>query len=326
MEHRKYYDFKVNPDDFTKDLQSELTKGISEGVIEEKFWYINGASRYLSLNKNPSQYKTYEQSMVVINVNLEKIIQYSFQHFSDESNFGDENPLPIDFVSLGPGGMDKEFKVLESFLKTYRDKHGIDVRLNFIPVELSIKLLFFSVSAVAKKLVEKNIGNNIEIKPFLTDFSKISSIDLSKNPRKFITALGIIYNASFPKIYQSLRNIMTPETLLLIDVEVVGDRSDNDLMKSYQGDAIKEFSMESLHQFSKMDYGKEGKERYDLKKGNVSPYIVTKDTITNFIKDHNLPAKSIEKIRVSKESSSKTIVMLYEPPPPIMDQRPLLSC
>ena len=335
----RYYNFKINLEDIPSEKTSKLSKKIplelassvlEYGVIEEKYWYHGekNASMYIALNRDSkSNYKVFSQMMATLQKNLPEIIQHSFQHFQDVSNVEIENPLPIDFVSLGAGGMDKEFKVLEAFVSKYRDDHGTDVRINFMFVEESFQVISHALKLIAQQLAEKNIERNVNVKPYLLDFHKASPSYFSKNPRKFITALGIIHNASFPNIFQSLKNVMTPESLLLLDADVIGDRSDKEIKKSYDNDAMKKWwslPLFTLNECSEKSYKIQNREKqtvgniqdfknYAPKDGDITVYVITKDTITSFIKEHNIPQKAIEKIRISKDPGSKTVIMVYEP-------------
>ena len=309
-------------------------------VIEEKYWYYgeHGAAAFLSLTKDSKSYMVFQHSLMLLQSKIHKILDLAFDQFAEmvgstnrESLPEQNTPLPqIDLISLGVGGIDKEYEILRSFLARYRIANGVGSKITFRPVELSFPLLVNAIQSLDQQLSLNNISENIDLKPYLADFYNTISEDFGKNPFRFITALEIVPNATFPDIFNTFRKIMTKKSLLLIDMSIVGNRSDEEICASYVGNDVNTFLFEPLSLLNRAS--KSGKEiesaarrslgnladfkDYNRDKGEIKARIVSTDSLDGFIAEFKLPKKSRDMIRISSEPGSKTVVLVYVPNDP----------
>ena len=314
-----------NLDDIPVPVPEELVKdAMTSRVIDEKYLYFNqaGADSYLMLNSSGDKSKTFKDSKNLIKIHVNDMVKTTlekFQSWGDSKN----NPPILDIISLGFGGGEKELDILSVFLDEYTRENNT---VRFIPIELSPTLLIYGMNKICK-FYSENIGNkNLIVKPRQTDFTKITSEDFDDSEYVLITALGMVFNAAIPDIFNSLRDIMTKKSLLLIDVEMVGGRSDNEICESYTDKTVKEFSfkpMELLEKTSKFDRQITQNDRpignckdfegMELNYNEINPEIVSADNIDNFIKKYKLSPDAKKKIRISPDSKSKTVVTVYTP-------------
>ena len=314
-----------NLDDIPVLVPEELVKdALTLRVIEEKYWYFNraGVDSYLMLNSSGDKYKTFKDSENLIKIHVNDIVKTTldkFQSWGDSKN----NPPTLDIISLGLGGGEKELNLLSVFLDEYTDDNNT---VRFIPIELSPTLLIHGMHEICK-LYAENMGNkNLIVKPYQTDFTKITSGDFGDSEYALITALGIVHNSHIRDILNSFRDIMTKKSLLLIDVEMVGGRSDDEICESYYDESAKKFffsPMELLEKTSKFDrqITQNGRpignckdfEGIELNYNEINPEIVSADNIDNFIKKYKLSPDAKKKIRISPDPKSKTVVIVYTP-------------
>ena len=337
MEQDKFIQPFVNLDSIPETLDNisvlvpeELVKdAMTLRVIEEKYWYFNeaGSNAYLKLNSTGDKYRTFDDSKNLITINTHDILQTTLEKFQSWMGGGRDgsknNPSTIDIISLGFGGGEKELDLLSVFLDKYTHDNNV---LTFIPVELSFTFLIRGMRTTFKLYEHKISNKTLTIKPYLTDFTKTTSKDFINSEYVLITALGIVFNASIPDIFNSLHDIMTKKSLLLIDVEMVGGRSDDEICESYYDESAKKFffsPMELLEKTSKFDrqITQNGRpignckdfEGIELNYNEINPEIVSADNIDNFIKKYKLSPDAKKKIRISPDPKSKTVVIVYTP-------------
>ena len=313
-------------DDTPVPVPEELVKdAMTSRVIEEKYWYFNeaGADSYVRLNSSGDKYKTFNASKNIIKTYVSDILQITLDTFQLWEGSSKETPPKMDIISLGFGGAEKEIELLSVFLDEYTHDNN---PLTFIPVDLSYPLLMRGMRETYKFHEQKIFNKTLIIKPCLTDFTKTTSKDFGDSECVLITALGIVYNASIPNIFDSFKDIMTEKSLLLMDVEMIGGRTDDELCESYNDEFVKKFffsPIELLNKLSKYNKSifKNGRrignckdfEGLDFDSNKINAEIISSDNMNNFIKKHKLSSESKNKIRISPDSKSKTVAIVYTP-------------
>lgn len=301
-------------------------------VIDEKYWYWDerGAGLYISLIQSP-HYRVLSENFNLLQRHVGEIVKIVTSNFKNKKQKEIE---PFDFVAFGVGSADKELLMLDSLMRhTLTLTENREKIINYIPADISFPLLSNSLRALlSSKTLREYIKNRVlDLTPILTDFFMIPKEILGKNKNKFIAALGVVWNAPIPDIFNALRELMDRESLLLIDVEFIGDRTDDDIKYSYENDESNSFfyhPLELLYEGSSTgekfevttSRGTQIKDyklfnNFAIEFGDIGPTIVTSKNIDSFINEHNLPEEAKEKIRISPSEKSKTVVILYKQKP-----------
>ena len=294
-------------------------------VIDDKFWYWGEkfSSLYIDLSTRDGSYTVHKSSKQLLEAEMPNIMDLVFRHFSSHTMVDKRH---VDFVSLGIGNMEKEASALEKFIERYRMVNGSRLGFKFVPIDVSFYFLTYAMRYVLGHSFGSSVFKDVTVMPIMADFTKKLPSYFDGGGDKFITAFGVVHT-TFPWILDSFKDMMTDRSLLLIDVEMVGGRSDSEICKSYHDkDAVNFFyqTVNLLGQGAKYPMEIQSWEGtplgnvkefggYNLENGIVEPRIVTKDTVNDFVKDLGLPEKTLERINVAREEGSKTIVMVYTP-------------
>lgn len=335
-ENDRFMDLKINIADMSEVsvstnaiIPQDLAMNVMEyGVVEEKYWYWSeaGSAAYLSTYEDPDKYDLNAKVLDLLEGNLNEIMENLSNQFKEWHN---STTMPrIDLISLGVGGMEKETTFLKKFQRRYKrelDKTH-DNRLTFIPIDLSFQLMANSLKKIDKDF-RRLIPHDVVVKACLTDFTSTKENEISTSKFRFITAFGIVYNAQYPEIFKSFKRIMTKHTLLLMDMDTVAGRSEEDIRSAYEDENIKRTlyaPIFSLYRASEKDEKIVDKNRNvignltDFKKcsyenGDIYPAVIDSSKIDDFIVEHNLHPNSKKRIRISNDSADKTIVIIYRP-------------
>lgn len=301
------------------------------GVVEEKYWYWDekGAAYYIMMTQEKS-YDVLGKTLELLQREISAIVDKAFKFFKDA--YPNTRGLPpIEIVVLGVGSAIKENLLLTTIIRRYGYPYKNEFGpIQYVPVDVSFPLLANSLrSLFANKVMKECIlQENLVVSPVLTDFLKIRSDFLEEDVGKLIIAQGIVWNAPIPDLFSAFRRLMTLDSLLFIDVEFVGGRTDEQITSNYRGKAAKAFfyhPLELLHNASQAE-----QKNYfiinghavlysiafgDLseKKGEIIPVIVKPDTFEEFAKQYSIPMEARSSIRLSPDGKSKTVVMLYKP-------------
>lgn len=303
----------------------DLPRGVIEyGVVEEKFWYWSehGAATYMSMNKSDG-YQVFQDSMDVLTSNLPNIGRLTLDQFKKWNPDGDRLPNEIDFMPVGIGDMKKELRIMDDFYHRYSHSKG---KMNVIPIDLSFPILIHAEHILYDRFKEDIKNERISVCPCMSDFMETWGDDISDNQFRFITAIGVVHNASYPDIFESLKKIMTPTSMLLIDVETVGGRSDEQLVESYNSDGAKRFFYNALGLLQKASSetinvsSSDGRHLGKLSRfkncgyadGDITPIVVNSENIEEIVAT-KLNPKSKKRIRISPDPNDKTIVIIYKP-------------
>lgn len=298
-------------------------------VVEEKYWYWDekGAAAYITMCQEEG-YDVLRKTRDLLGKQLPNILDKVFEFFGNIRHT--QNLPPLELVVLGVGSAVKENLLLSSII----DKYGHpNVRkfgpIHYVPVDISFPLLQNNLRSIFanKDLKECILHGKLVIDPVLTDFLTGLTGFLVKDACKLIVAQGIVWNAPIPDIFDAFKHLMTSDSLLLIDVEFVGQRTNEQIISNYEGQAAKAFfyhPLELLHIASQekdeffetngqvVRY-RDAFSDFSDKKGDIKAAIVQRSSLDNFIEQYDLPDEAESKIRLSSDEKSKTVVILYVP-------------
>lgn len=299
-------------------------------VVEEKYWYWDekGASTYIAMTQEPG-YDVLKGTQWLLEREMPKLLNEAFAFFK-KAHPNSRGLPPVELVVLGVGSAAKETMILNSLVNEYERHNKRKWQIFYTPVDISFPLLQNSLRSIfADSNLRTHIyRKNLIVQPILTDFLTGLARYLRKNVVRFVIAQGLIWNAPIPLLFNALKDLMTPDSLLLMDVEFVGGRSDEQITKNYEGKAAKDFfyhPLELLQSASQTKYDdhfmvhgelvlyKDAFTHFTLRNGQVIPRIVQRDTLDEFAKEYGLSTNAKSKIRLSPGSKDKTVVLLYQP-------------
>jgi len=311
----------------------------SDRIVEEKYWYWDekAAAAYLYLKESPG-YSVFYENYSVLDANVRDMIRASFDTFSScKTQVAEKTPCPImDFIALGVGSAEKELRILEQIMDFYRYKNvklGPENRIHYVPVDISFPLLQNSLRAVITrgKLQNAIVEEELEVDPVLTDFVKLHRAFLRGNSCKLIAALGLLWNVPAHVAFSAFKgNLLNEDSVLLVDIEFIGGRKDQELSSSYEGEYSKDFffhPLELLNQASSSSdsfhvtspWGVPLKKPYNifsdysLERGDVKVEVIDATEVESLIEKYGLPERVEKYLRFGTFENTKTVVILYVP-------------
>ena len=297
-------------------------------IVDEQYWYWDekGAALWLYL-KDSKNYPFFTETYEVLQSNVAHIRDIVFERLSQDRS------AAIDVVTLGVGSAEKELLIIRAILDEYRRRRvRVESPLYYIPLDISFPLLqnsiriMFSDSGIREQIEKRNLV----IRPILTDFLRTpGQLIATPNEAKVITALGLLTNVSRTEALIALRNLMTDNMLLLIDAELIGGRTDNDLIKEYSGDEVSDFLYHPVdmlcasipgESFRTEVKGRLSDVSYDCFKcysrgaGKVIVDVVDDDNISALEAKYGVPEAAIRGFgSLSDSENSKVIVIIFKP-------------
>jgi len=309
-------------------------------IVDEKLWYWDekAAAAYLYL-KESRGYSVFKQNYHVLQSHIGEIIRASVDSLSSWGTkpTTKEEPYSIlDFVALGVGSAEKELLILGELLDFYRAEDielGPQKRVYYTPVDTSFPLLQNSLRTLLShvKFNDALAEKKLEVNPILTDFFKLHRKTLKGNRKKLIAALGLLWNVPAHLSFSTIKeNLLNEDSLLLIDVEFIGGRNEDEIASSYKGKDSNEFffhSLELLNQAALSDntfktssaWGSRVTKpyqifrEYSLKKGDIKIEVVDSSEIKSLRDKYNLPRMIEDYLRFEKFENTKTVVIIYAP-------------
>lgn len=302
-------------------------------VVDEKYWYWDeiGAANYIKMTEEEG-YDVFKRTRDLLGDALSEIMKIVFD-FLKKKHCKHYGKPPIQLVVLGVGSAQKENMILTRIIEEYRTQNLKAHKFRpiiYTPVDISFPLLTNSLRMVFADKMLRNclFDQSLILRPVLTDFLKGLPGCLEKKVGKLIIAQGIVWNAPVPKILDALRDLMTTDSLLLMDVEFVGGRDDEKIKRNYYGKAAQDFFYHPLELLNKASQTKENVRfvvngehipyneafnGYTLDNGKIIPDIVQLDTFNEFLTRYNICEEARSKIRLSPDPKSKTVIILYKP-------------
>lgn len=314
-------------------------------VIDEMNWYFDeeGAALYLSVVRFDG-YKTLSENLEFLERKLNLILTTFFSHFKITENMFENG---ISFIALGVGSAEKELTILNAIINWYNispDEYPEIPIIDYIPLDTSFPLLQDSLSTLFAdtrfKFRDRIARNHIMISPVLSDFTKLSGEDLGIHPLKLFAALGVVWNSDIGNIFDALRNLFedleenNKNAALLIDAEFIGNRSDQELIKSYDNEYMKKLLFHPLESLQKVatvdkhaffsaiiegrheslyyhDYFKE----YIYDEKRIFVEVVNHKNVDEFIKKYEFKNKYVRSVLLGGGhlKKSRTVVIVYVP-------------
>jgi hypothetical protein len=307
-----------------------------DNVIEERFWYWDekAAAAYLYL-KESRNYPVFYESFDILRKSVLQIVRKTFDELWGHSEANsNETPL-LDLVALGVGSAEKELTTLQEILNQYHLRHiqlEPGERIHYIPVDISFPLLQNSLRSIYswEKLRNALIDRSLVVNPILTDILRLYASQIKGNKNKLIAALGLLWNIPTESTFQAFTRIATPNDLLLIDAEFLGNRTNEQLKDAYRGKEIEDFCLhplELLNQASQtkaqfQTTGAFGRSiyksysefsEYSPRNGRIEVEIVEGPEPSKLLEAYNLPESARGHLQFGPLKNSKTVVILFLP-------------
>jgi len=313
-------------------IPSELGDTVfRQHLVEERFWYWDekASAAYYYLKESPN-YEVFTNNYRVLRRNSAELISTVFEKLSINPN---ETRL-LDLVALGVGSTEKEMTLLEEIHTYYRlNKFDISPSKSFhyFPVDISFPLLQNSIRALLSRSGLRKIWleDRLRVRPILTDILRLFDTQIMGNQNKLVAALGLLWNLPIQKAFNSFKRILTEKDLLLVDVEFIGNRTEEEIRSSYDGKESKDFFYHSLDllreaatttgQFeTRTRYGVRLKpysvfKFYDRKYGEMVTETVVGNSVNKLIEKYKLPNSIKEHLNFGPLKKSQTVVILFKP-------------
>jgi hypothetical protein len=297
-------------------------------IVDERYWYWDekGAALWLYL-KDSKNYPFFTETYEVLQSKVAHIRDIIFKRLSQNRT------ATIDVVAIGVGSAEKELLVLRAMLDEYR-RRGARLRppMYYIPMDISFPLLqnsirlMFSDSSVRNQLEQRNLV----VRPILTDFLETPrQLIATQNEGKLITALGMLTNVSREGALAALHTLMDNNMLLLIDVELIGGRINDDLIKEYSSDEVSDFLYHPVdmlcagaasERFATQVRGRFSEVNYDYfrpysrEAGDIFVDVIDDNDMSALEARHGVPAVDVRGFySLSDAKNSKVIVIMFKP-------------
>lgn len=303
---------------------------LRDHVVGQEFWYWDeySTATYLSV-MDSATYNVLDENVDFLGLNLRHALSSVFEYFKGQNS---GNLPPLDFVALGVGSAKKELKILNS-IATHPEIAALQDAVKFVPVDTSFPLLQNSLRALfaTSELSRRIASGKLIVEPFLSDFNELEPGLVGEDRYKLIAALGIVWNAPVPKVLENLRNLLDRKSLLLIDVEFVADRENDEVAKSYKGPEMASFfyhPLDLLHRASQTDLTFRDKSlraerpysryfsEFGLDSGQVEVEVVRPGEFDRFTKENGLTASGRAELGFAEPrdfENSKTVMVMFKP-------------
>lgn len=216
-----------------RELANEV---INFGVIAEKYWYWDeeGASRYISIT-NSNDYSVLEETHKSLAKNLHYIIE-QIKRWSGRTDLSS-----IETIILGVGSARKEIELLKVLASDERKVRCALIDVSFPLLESSLRVIYSDPT-----LQNKIRPGQLNVEPFLSDFTTIDRNDVisDRNSQiKLIVALGVLWNLPFLDAFDVFNRLLNddPTTYLLLDIEFVDNRTEQEIIKEYSSHDVYKF-------------------------------------------------------------------------------------
>lgn len=218
----------------TENKKHELFKqNIENGKIDIKFYFLTPDSIDLWLNIiNRSEYKFQKIGRDLLVKNVDELVKIIIQN-------SPENTKCVDFVNLGVGAAVKDYYIIKSILDNMPDESS--ERINYIPIDYSIGILQRTIDYLEDLM--DYYPNKLHIQGILGDFFELirykdSIRCLSKHPKLFALMGNTFGNVEEEHIINIITKTMDTNDFLFLEVDLINDRSDDQLKEGYGTDDI----------------------------------------------------------------------------------------
>ncbi|ABK76815.1 hypothetical protein CENSYa_0170 [Cenarchaeum symbiosum A] len=303
-------------------IPEELADSISvDRVVDGKFWYFSEpcVAAYVSMLEASSAHTTYKDSMDCLTDNLTEIVEKILAEIPKQGG----GPPRLDLVALGIGTARKECVILGRLLEEFKNTA---TRVSLVAVDFSYPLLMHGIRRVKTTFAYEK--ERFDLRLYVADYTKREAGDFGGTGDTFtlITAPGLLHNSPIPDIFYSLQKLMTKNTLLLIDAEMIGGRTDEELCSQYTDEPSKRFFFTPLsllaraseEEHKRMDDQTGGGHKYKEFKSvgyvpeRITAAVVCGNNLDEFRQSHGLPPGTLNGMKLSPGPGSKTVMITYK--------------
>jgi uncharacterized SAM-dependent methyltransferase len=218
----------------SENKKHELFKqNIENGKIDIRFYFLTPESIDLWLKIiNLSEYKLQKIGRELLVKNVDELVKIIIQN-------SPENTKCIDFVNLGIGAAVKDYYIIKSILDNMPKESS--ERINYIPIDYSIGILQRTIDYLDDLM--NYYPNKFHIQGILGDFFELiryrdSIRGLSKHPKLFALMGNTFGNVDEEYIIKIITKTMDTNDFLLLEVDLINNRSDDQLKEGYGTDDL----------------------------------------------------------------------------------------
>lgn len=225
-----YYDSRETE----MDKLTKLINGIEEGEVNQEFlyWEATSAKRWERLCNSSRSYSMHKISRQILESNIDKITKVIKANSDNQVH---------NLVNLGTGGGYKDHVILQNMISSIKDD---GTRMVYIPIDYSTSMLQGSIEYVLKYLTE-NEKKKLKIKAILGDFFKIKRfkhiIEEDDDRPNIYCCLGNTFgNFIEDRFIPLFQDILRQEDFLILGIDLIGDRTNPELMEGYDDQNLRE--------------------------------------------------------------------------------------
>jgi hypothetical protein len=232
-ETKDFLNISVDRSITESDKHEFLKRDIENQKIDLRFFFLWPDSIKLWFKIiNRSEYKLQQLGRDLIAKNANELIDVIFENSSPNNN-------RMDFIDLGVGAAVKDYYIIKAMLqKMPKDSQE---RMTYIPIDYSIGILQKTMDYMEELM--DSYPNKLHIEGILGDFlhlvrysDKIKSI--SQSPKVFALLGNIFGNVDEDRILEVITKAMGSDDLLLLEIDLINDRTDDQLKEGYGSDEI----------------------------------------------------------------------------------------
>ena len=233
IETKDFLNISVDRSLTENDKYEHFKQDIENQKIDIKFFFLEPESIDLWFRIiNRSEYKLQQIGRDLIAKNVNELIDVIFENCSPARKH-------IDFIDLGVGAAVKDYYVIKALLE--KIPKDTEERMNYVPIDYSIGILQKTMDFLDELM--DSYPNKLHIEGILGDFfqlvrytDKINSV--SKSPKIFALLGNLFGNVDENKILSTITKTMNSNDFLLLEIDLINDRTDDQLKEGYGSDEV----------------------------------------------------------------------------------------
>jgi len=220
---------------------SELKRQLYEAPykidLKYLYWDVRAASRWQDITQM-SRYLTTQTAINVLTRHADELT---------DQVLGEQDGSEVTFINFGVGTGQKDFLILKALL----DQPGASQpgKVAYFPVDESLPMIQITIAALEDLMASYH--DNLAIRFVLDDFQfadrfqryvmKEEKVIFDRRPPRLLAFMDTLGNFNEKNILALLRDFMSDEDTLLLGVELIGNRPDEDLIANYSDDYMTAF-------------------------------------------------------------------------------------
>jgi uncharacterized SAM-dependent methyltransferase len=219
------------------DLKSQLYDRPYKIDLKYLYWDVRAASRWQDITQM-SRYLTTQTAINVLTRHADELA---------EQVFGDAPTSELTFINFGVGTGQKDFLILNSLLG--EPSVADSTKVAYFPVDESLPMIQITIAELEDLMARYR--DNLSIRFVLDDFqfakrferyvSKEEETIFGRRPPRLLAFMDTLGNFDEKDILGMLRDFMSEDDLLLLGVELIGNRDDDALIANYSDDYMVAF-------------------------------------------------------------------------------------